>query len=125
MAGRGTDIRLAPGIAELGGLHVLASERHEARRIDRQLFGRGSRQGDQGSFQTIVSLQDEFIRDFYGSILERIFAGRSKPLPGWVGSLLVTLAQSAAERYHSRLRRELLKLDDSQSDMLAFSGRGE
>jgi preprotein translocase subunit SecA len=125
MAGRGTDIRLAPGIAELGGLHVLASERHEARRIDRQLFGRGSRQGDQGSFQTIVSLQDDFIRDFYGSRLERIFAGRSKPLPGWVGSLLVTLAQSAAERYHSRLRRELLKLDNSQSDMLAFSGRGE
>jgi preprotein translocase subunit SecA len=125
MAGRGTDIRLAPGIAERGGLHVLASERHEARRIDRQLFGRGGRQGDPGSFQTIVSLEDEFMCEFYGNKLLRIFSGRSKPLPGWIGRLLVALAQSAAERYHSRLRRELLKQDDNLSDMLAFSGRGE
>ena len=125
MAGRGTDIRLAPGIAEQGGLHVLASERHEARRIDRQLFGRGGRQGDPGSFQTIVSLEDEFMREFYGKKLLRLFTGRSKPLPGWIGRLLVALAQSAAERYHSRLRRELLKQDDNLNDMLAFSGRGE
>ncbi len=125
MAGRGTDIRLDPEIAGLGGLHVLASERHEARRIDRQLYGRGGRQGDPGSFQTIDSLEDEFMREFYGSGLSRIFSGRRKPLPGWIGRLSVALAQSAAERYHSRLRRELLKHDDSQGDMLAFSGRGE
>lgn len=79
----------------------------------------------QGSFQTIVSLEDDFISEFYGHSLLRIFSGRRKPLPGWIGRLLVALAQSAAERHHSRLRRELLKLDDSQSDMLAFSGRGE
>jgi len=125
MAGRGTDIRLAPGMAELGGLHVLASERHDARRIDRQLFGRGGRQGDPGSFQTIVSLEGEFMREFYGNSLLRMFSGYSKPLPGWIGRLLVAVAQSAAERYHSRLRRELLKQDDNLSDMLAFSGRGE
>ena len=125
MAGRGTDIRLAPGIAEQGGLHVLASERHEARRIDRQLSGRGGRQGDPGSFQTIVSLEDEFMCEFYGNRLLWVFSARSKPLPGWIGRLSVALAQSAAERYHSRLRRELLKQDDSLSDMLAFSGRGE
>jgi preprotein translocase subunit SecA len=125
MAGRGTDIRLAPGMVELGGLHVLASERHDARRIDRQLFGRGGRQGDPGSFQTIVSLEGEFMREFYGNSLLRMFSGYSKPLPGWIGRLLVALAQSAAERYHSRLRRELLKQDDNLSDMLAFSGRGE
>jgi preprotein translocase subunit SecA len=125
MAGRGTDIELAPGIAELGGLHVLSGDRHEARRIDRQLFGRGGRQGDPGSFQTIVSLQDEFIRDYYGDGLARLFAGRRKALPGWLGRLLVGTAQAAAERYHSRLRRELLKMDDSQGDLLAFSGRGE
>jgi preprotein translocase subunit SecA len=125
MAGRGTDIRLDPGIAGLGGLHVLASERHEARRIDRQLYGRGGRQGDPGSFQAIVSLEDEFMSEFYGYGLLRIFSGRRKPLPGWIGRWSVALAQSAAERYHSRLRRELLKHDDSQDDMLAFSGRGE
>ncbi len=125
MAGRGTDIRLAPGIAELGGLHVLATERHEARRIDRQLFGRGGRQGDPGSYQAIVSLEDEFIRKFYGRSLLRIFAGRDKPLPGWIGRPVVALAQANAERFHSQLRRELLKQDDSLSDMLAFSGRGE
>jgi preprotein translocase subunit SecA len=125
MAGRGTDIRLAPGIAERGGLHVLATERHEARRIDRQLFGRGGRQGDPGSYQAIVSLEDEFMRDFYGKFLLRLFSGRKKPLPGWIGRPLVALAQASAERYHSRIRRELLKQDDSLNDMLAFSGRGE
>jgi preprotein translocase subunit SecA len=125
MAGRGTDIRLAPGIAERGGLHVLATERHEARRIDRQLFGRGGRQGDPGSYQAIVSLEDEFMRDFYGKFLLRLFSGRQKPLPGWLGRPLVALAQASAERYHSRIRRELLKQDDSLNDMLAFSGRGE
>jgi preprotein translocase subunit SecA len=125
MAGRGTDIRLTPGIAERGGLHVLATERHEARRIDRQLFGRGGRQGDPGSYQAIVSLEDEFMRDFYGKFLLRLFSGRQKPLPGWLGRPLVALAQASAERYHSRIRRELLKQDDSLNDMLAFSGRGE
>ena len=65
MAGRGTDIRLAPGVAELGGLHVLATERHDARRIDRQLFGRCGRQGDPGSYQVIVSLEDEIVHEFF------------------------------------------------------------
>ena len=125
MAGRGTDIRLAAGITELGGLHVLATERHEARRIDRQLFGRGGRQGDPGSYQTIVSLEDDIISDFYGKSLVRLFSGRKKPLPTWLGSLIVAVAQSSAERYHSRLRRDLLRQDDNLSDMLAFSGRGE
>jgi preprotein translocase subunit SecA len=125
MAGRGTDIRLAPGIIESGGLHVLATERHEARRIDRQLFGRGGRQGDPGSYQTIVSLEDEFISGFYGTGLVRLFGNRKKPLPHWFGKLIVAVAQASAERYHSRLRRELLKQDDNLSDMLAFSGRGE
>jgi preprotein translocase subunit SecA len=61
MAGRGTDIKLGPGIAQMGGLHVLATERNESGRIDRQLFGRCARQGDPGSAQAIVSLEDEFV----------------------------------------------------------------
>jgi len=125
MAGRGTDIRLAPGIAELGGLHVLATERHEARRIDRQLFGRGGRQGDPGSHQTIVCLEDDFINDAFGKGLVRLFSDRNKPLPNWLGILIVAMAQASAEHYHSRLRRDLLKQDDNLGDMLAFSGRGE
>ena len=128
MAGRGTDIRLSPGIAELGGLHVLATERHEARRIDRQLFGRGGRQGDPGSYQVILSLDDELIRDFWGDLPRRVLARYAKPnepVPYWVARPLVFLAQLAAERKQSRARRDLLKLDENLSDMLAFSGRGE
>ena len=62
MAGRGTDIKLGRGVAELGGLHVIASERNESGRIDRQLFGRCGRQGDPGSAQAFVSFEDELVR---------------------------------------------------------------
>ncbi len=128
MAGRGTDIKLSSGVADLGGLHVLATERHEARRIDRQLFGRGGRQGDPGSYQTILSLEDELIDEYYADLILRYvkqlkLAGR--PLPSWLGSPLVTLAQKAAERHNTRIRKDFLKLDDNLGDMLAFSGRGE
>src|SRR5207245_1779313 len=61
MAGRGTDIKLGPGVAEAGGLHVIGTERHEARRIDRQLAGRSGRQGDPGSCQFFLALDDELL----------------------------------------------------------------
>jgi preprotein translocase subunit SecA len=71
MAGRGTDIRLEPGVAELGGLHVIGTNRHESRRIDNQLRGRAGRQGDPGSSRFFVSLQDDlFVK--YGSDMERL-----------------------------------------------------
>ena len=128
MAGRGTDIRLAPGVAELGGLQVLATERHDARRIDRQLFGRAGRQGDCGSYQTILSFEDELISDFYANALNR-FIGRwlkgDQQVPRWLSAPIVKGAQLAAEYHHSRTRRDLLKLDDNLGDMLAFSGRKE
>jgi preprotein translocase subunit SecA len=128
MAGRGTDIRLAPGVAGAGGLYVLATSRHEARRIDRQLSGRGGRQGDPGSFQTIMSLEDDLIKEYFGESLSGFFSrwGKcEKSLPLWLCKPIVGFAQSAAERHHSRIRRELLKLDDNLGDMLAFSGRTE
>ena len=128
MAGRGTDIRLAPGVADAGGLYVLATSRHEARRIDRQLSGRGGRQGDPGGFQTIMSLQDELVKEYFGETLAGLFSRwkkGSKPLPLWIGKPIVGYAQSAAERHHGKIRRELLKLDDNLGDMLAFSGRAE
>jgi preprotein translocase subunit SecA len=128
MAGRGTDIRLAPGVAELGGLHVLATERHEASRIDRQLFGRGGRQGDPGSYEVVTSLEDELVVDYYGDkprdIARKVFRGRF-PLPGWAVVPVVRWAQEAAELHHSSIRRDLLKLDDNLGDMLAFTGRTE
>lgn len=128
MAGRGTDIRLGEDVVARGGLHVLATERHEARRIDRQLFGRGGRQGDPGSYQAIVSLEDELVSALFGTRLARwcnYWQRHHRPLPRWLGKPLLWLAQESAERHHSRIRRELLKLDDNQGDMLAFSGRTE
>jgi preprotein translocase subunit SecA len=128
MAGRGTDIRLAPGVADIGGLYVLATARHEARRIDRQLSGRGGRQGDPGGFQMIMSLEDDLVKEYFGETRADYFSRwkkDSKPLPLWLGKLIAGFAQSAAERHHSKIRRELLKLDDNLGDMLAFSGRAE
>jgi len=124
MAGRGTDIQLNPGVAELGGLHVIATERHEAGRIDRQLFGRCGRQGDPGSYEAQVSLEDELIV-VHGGRLWRRLAGSRRQVPRWVGGFLFRRAQRAAERAHSRARQQLLKMDEHLETALAFSGRGE
>jgi len=128
MAGRGTDIRLAPGVAERDGMHVIATERHEARRIDRQLFGRCGRQGDPGSHEAIVSLEDELVTvhaGHFGQWASRLTAQPGRPVPGWTGRLVFHLAQKTAERNHSRMRHELLKIDERLETALAFSGRGE
>jgi preprotein translocase subunit SecA len=82
MAGRGTDIRLGPGVAEVGGLHVIATERHEARRIDRQLFGRCGRQGDLGTSEATVSLEDDLITVYIGRALRLLAAIVLKTLGG-------------------------------------------
>jgi preprotein translocase subunit SecA len=126
MAGRGTDIRLGSGVADLGGLHVIATERHEAGRIDRQLFGRCGRQGDPGTSEAFVSLDDEVItvhvwkplRWLAGATLG-VFIGK------WLGRVLFGRAQRGAERLHARMRRSLLKMDEQLSESLAFSGRSE
>ena len=81
MAGRGTDIKLGPGVAAMGGLHVIATERNESGRIDRQLFGRCARQGDPGSAQAIVSLEDEFVARYarrVGRLCSRDARGRGE-----------------------------------------------
>ena len=126
MAGRGTDIRLGSGVADLGGLHVMATERHEAGRIDRQLFGRCGRQGDPGTSQAFVALEDELITVYVWRPLRwlaeatlRLFIGK------WLGRVLFGRAQRGAERLHARMRRNLLKMDEQLSESLAFSGRSE
>ncbi|HEY7496040.1 MAG TPA: prepilin peptidase, partial [Candidatus Tectomicrobia bacterium] len=128
MAGRGTDIRLAPGVAERGGLHVIATERHEARRIDRQLSGRCGRQGDPGSYEMLVSLEDELIAVYGGGLwrwLNRLAVYRCHLVVPWLGRRVVRQAQRRAEHLHARLRRELLQVDEHLEMALAFSGRSE
>jgi len=123
MAGRGTDIRLGEGVAELGGLHVVATELHDAARIDRQLYGRCGRQGDPGTYEAIVALEDDLVKSF-APIFHDGFA-RGGRVPAALGAAVFRLAQWRAERAHSRARRDLLDLDDYLGDILAFSGRGE
>jgi preprotein translocase subunit SecA len=125
MAGRGTDIHLAPKVAEAGGLHVIATERNEARRIDRQLFGRCARQGDPGSVEAILSLEDE-IMEFCGLRLIATLARRldchNEGFTYWAALALARAAQRAVERRHARMRRNLLKQDQRLDDRFAFSG---
>jgi preprotein translocase subunit SecA len=128
MAGRGTDILLGPGVEELGGLHVIATERHDARRIDRQLFGRGGRRGDLGSYESFASLEDEILAAFLaspGGRLARHLLTRQVLPGGRVALILATLAQLLAERNNFHIRRDLLKFDESLEEAMAFSGRGE
>jgi preprotein translocase subunit SecA len=127
MAGRGTDICLSEDAARAGGLHVIATERHEARRIDRQLVGRGGRQGYPGTYEVIGSLADDLVRAHRPKLPFQ--EGDQAPVGNGPHSrrrrLLVWLAQQRAERLHSKTRRDLLKMDERVARMLAFSGRGE
>ncbi|MDH3948382.1 MAG: preprotein translocase subunit SecA [Gammaproteobacteria bacterium] len=128
MAGRGTDIRLGSGVAGRGGLHVIATERHEAHRIDRQLFGRCGRQGDPGSFEAIVSLQDELVQVYLPVGLQRLLKidndGKDSRIGKW-SRRLIKLAQHRAQRQHKQIRRDLLKADEVLANTLAFTGRTE
>ena len=126
MAGRGTDIALGPGVDGLGGLHVIATERHESRRIDRQLFGRAGRQGDPGSGEAIVSLEDEiaFYAPRWRSLARRLVRPDGS-LPVWVARFAIRRAQGAAERTHARARADLMRFDEQLESTLAFSGRRE
>lgn len=127
MAGRGTDIRLGPGVAERGGLHVVLTEYHESRRVDRQLFGRAARQGDRGSCEAIISLEDELFNTYAPrpARLVRHYVERGTRVPGFVFAALKWLAQRAAERRGAAARVENLKTDRRLDRVLAFSGRGE
>lgn len=123
MAGRGTDIRLAPGVATRGGLHVIATELNDSARIDRQLFGRCARQGDPGSCQAILAIEEDVVAS-YLPVVAAQFRHLNR-LPLWIGRAVFNLAQWKTERVHSRMRRDLLDLEDYLGDILAFSGRGE
>jgi len=128
MAGRGTDILLGSGVRELGGLHVIVTERHDARRIDRQLCGRCGRQGDPGTYEVVASLEDEILSAHLRmpfSAAGRSWTDADSAFGRWLGDRIATYAQRRAERKHFQVRRDLLNLDESLESALAFSGRGE
>ncbi len=126
MAGRGTDIKLGRGVAELGGLHVIAAERNESGRIDRQLFGRCARQGDPGSAQAIVSLEDEFVCR-YATHLSNSLRRRHAQAPNNISSALTQatfrLAQYRAERFALSQRKAVMRADHWLDETLGFAGR--
>jgi len=124
MAGRGTDIILEKGASILGGLHVIATECHESPRIDRQLFGRSSRQGDPGSAHSFVSLEDELLIRFLPSNLRKsIKISLIKKLPGsgFMAKQAVRWAQKISGRRAYQARRSILKIDTWLDDSLSFS----
>ncbi|ABB74227.1 protein translocase subunit secA [Nitrosospira multiformis ATCC 25196] len=127
MAGRGTDIKLESGVSDRGGLHVILSEFHESPRIDRQLYGRAGRQGDKGSYESIVSLEDELFVLFSGEMARRVMSNSSfsNVITGMKAKLLRGSAQRSSERYYSRIRRQTVLEDQRLAKMLAFAGRGE
>ena len=125
MAGRGTDIKLGRGVAELGGLFVIASERNESSRIDRQLFGRCARQGDAGTARAIICLEDEFVCRYSKDVV-KLLKKRQPDANGDMSSRLasfaIKLSQFRAERIALRQRKSVMKTDHWLDEQLGFAG---
>ncbi|HEX3797107.1 MAG TPA: preprotein translocase subunit SecA [Verrucomicrobiae bacterium] len=116
MAGRGTDIKLGQGVSELGGLHVIGTERHESRRIDRQLRGRCARQGDPGSTHFFISLEDDLMR-LFGSdrivkVMERMGLEENQELEHPWLNRSIEQAQKRVEEHNFQIRKRTLEYDD-------------
>ena len=127
MAGRGTDIELGEGVAQRGGLHVIVTEFHESARVDRQLLGRAARQGDPGSGEAIVAIDDELFGVHAPGpmrFLSRAVTGRGR-LARAMLAVLRHCAQTMAEWRNRSLRADSLGYDRRLAALLSFSGRGE
>ncbi len=122
MAGRGTDIPLAAGVAERGGLHVICCQHNASRRIDRQLLGRAARQGDPGSAETMLALDKARLRAIVPPGLARRAGSRGLHRPAWLVESLVRMPQWFTERAQRRERRELLARDSRTERGLALMG---
>jgi len=116
MAGRGTDIVLGPGVVEMGGLHIIGTERHEARRIDNQLRGRAGRQGDPGSSRFYLSLEDDLMRIFaaerIAGLMDRVGMEEDQPIEHGLISKAIENAQKKVEGQNFNIRKQLLEYDD-------------
>ncbi|MCA1946143.1 MAG: preprotein translocase subunit SecA [Desulfovibrio sp.] len=131
MAGRGTDIKLGPGVAELGGLHILGTERHESRRIDNQLRGRSGRQGDPGSSRFYLALDDDLMR-LFGSdrikgLMERLGMEEGEAIENRMVSKAIENAQKRVEAHNFDIRKQLLDFDNvmNQQREVIYSLRRE
>ena len=116
MAGRGTDIVLGEGVAELGGLHIIGTERHESRRIDNQLRGRAGRQGDNGSSRFYLSLEDDLMRlfgsDNIASIMDKLGMDENEPIEHQLITRSIEQAQKKVEGRNFDIRKHVLQYDD-------------
>ena len=116
MAGRGTDIKLGEGVIELGGLHILGTERHESRRIDNQLRGRSGRQGDPGSSRFYLSLEDDLMRlfgsDRLSGLMQKLGMQEGEPIENAMVSRAIENAQKRVEGHHFEIRKTLLDYDN-------------
>jgi preprotein translocase subunit SecA len=125
MAGRGTDIKLGRGVAEQGGLRVIATERHEAGRIDRQLYGRCARQGDPGTVHVFASTEDELLKRFLPRPVQRLVAAavhQKHPGCQQLAAAAFRRAQGAAQRLAFHQRQNLLRMDTWLDEALSFTG---
>ena len=131
MAGRGTDIVLGAGVTDLGGLHILGTERHESRRIDNQLRGRSGRQGDPGSSRFYMALEDDLLRIFGGEritgIMEKLGMKEGEPIEHGLISRAIENAQSKVEGHNFEIRKHLLEYDDvmNQQRTVIYAQRRE
>ena len=116
MAGRGTDIVLGPAVVEMGGLHIIGTERHEARRIDNQLRGRSGRQGDPGSSRFYLSLEDDLMRIFaadrIANLMDRVGMEEDHPIEHSLITRAIENAQKKVEGQNFNIRKQLIEYDD-------------
>lgn len=120
MAGRGTDIKLEAGVNALGGLHVISCQVNHSRRIDRQLIGRSARQGDQGSAETWVALNNDLLLQRLPKWLHSVIRQCTEQLPNYIIKPIIFRAQKAEERHQALLRKHLLKNDKKLENNLSF-----
>ncbi len=128
MAGRGTDIKLGPGVEELGGLHVVSLSLNDSYRVDRQLFGRCARQGDPGTAEAILSLEDPMLVNHFSGLTMRLLrslCSSRRPIPAVISRSLLRSPQKGFESCQRRIRKALTKQDKRLRRTLAFSGRFE
>jgi preprotein translocase subunit SecA len=128
MAGRGTDIALAAGVEELGGLHVISLNLNETYRLERQLFGRCARQGNSGSAEAILSLEDAALENRRGPTMLRLLSRlcpQGTPVSNWACQPFLRRAQRSHESHQAKIRKALMSQDKQLRRILAFSGRFE
>jgi preprotein translocase subunit SecA len=125
MAGRGTDIELGPGVTALGGLHVICCQLNSARRIDRQLAGRAARQGDPGSVQTLLSLDNALLRQGLPTFVHARLQAVAQRLPSWAVKALIRWPQWAEEQNQKLQRQRLMAADERTERQLSFGAAFE